>query len=182
MRWRWGSPWSTQIDHSDRVPAARRPHVMQPSRAYSFFIHSLWSCGPYYECNGRGYAVLPGVDIRCVPVAFSPSIKSYFHEKDNGGWGIVFTGKKLACRVFLIKRPYSSKRVVELHSSSELWNFNCARCNTMQPLETKTRYSRSCPTAPFGAHQATRPAPSAHVEAVGGSPGGRVGGAVSHID
>ena len=21
--------------------------------------------GPYYEYNGRGYAVLPGVDIRC---------------------------------------------------------------------------------------------------------------------
>ena len=122
MRWRWGSPWSTQIDHSDRVPAARRPHVMQPSRAYSFFIHSLWSCGPYYECNGRGYAVLPGVDIRCVPVAFSPSIKSYFHEKDNGGWGIVFTGKTLACRVFLIKRPYSSK---------ELWNFTALQsCGT----------------------------------------------------
>ena len=36
--------------------------------------------GPYYECNGRGYAVIPGVDIRFMPVAFSPSIKSYFHQ------------------------------------------------------------------------------------------------------
>ena len=25
--------------------------------------------GPYYEYNGRGYAVLPGVDIRCQPVS-----------------------------------------------------------------------------------------------------------------
>ena len=83
-----------QIDHDDR-PCPWRP---QPSRAHLF----LCVRGPYYEYNGRGYAVLPGVDIRChMPVsvftvnkelrvsspqrgrhplscllAFSPSIKS----------------------------------------------------------------------------------------------------------
>ena len=47
----------TQIDRNDR-PCPWRP---QPSRAHLF----LCVRGPYYEYNGRGYAVLPGVDIRC---------------------------------------------------------------------------------------------------------------------
>ena len=51
------NPETAQIDHDDR-PCPWRP---QPSRAHLF----LCVRGPYYEYNGRGYAVLPGVDIRC---------------------------------------------------------------------------------------------------------------------
>jgi hypothetical protein len=53
-----GSPWARRsiLASSDR-PCPLRP---QPSRAHVFFCVR----GPYYECNGRGYAVLPGVDIR----------------------------------------------------------------------------------------------------------------------
>ena len=32
--------------------------------------------GPYYECNGRGYAFLPGVDIRCHAFSVFTTVKS----------------------------------------------------------------------------------------------------------
>ena len=61
-------------------------HNASPWLRRVIFVVILCVRGPYYECNGRGYAVLPGADIRAMTVAFYlPSIKSsqgrrYFHQ------------------------------------------------------------------------------------------------------
>ena len=49
-----GTRGQTKIDHAT-VPAQRDPG----SRASALCVR-----GPYYECNVRGYAIIPGVDIR----------------------------------------------------------------------------------------------------------------------
>ena len=41
--------------------------------------------GPYYEYNVRGYAVIPGVDIRVMPLAIRTSNKAKFTEITCGG-------------------------------------------------------------------------------------------------
>ena len=54
-----GGVWAqTQIDHSDR-PCPWRP---QPSRAHLFFVFVVHTMS---TMAARGYAVPPGVDIRC---------------------------------------------------------------------------------------------------------------------
>ena len=50
-----GTRGQTKIDHAT-VPAQRDPDPR---------TSALCVRGPYYEYNVRGYAVIPGVDIRC---------------------------------------------------------------------------------------------------------------------
>ena len=66
----------TQTDRNRTPAGGARPiatlHVLSPQTSKSSDFEKpsrahLFLCvrGPYYEYNGRGYAVLPGVDIRC---------------------------------------------------------------------------------------------------------------------
>ena len=48
----------------------QRPHLSCQSEGGVYTSLVVTETGPYYEYNGWGYAVLPGVDIRCISLRF----------------------------------------------------------------------------------------------------------------
>jgi hypothetical protein len=62
----WSTRWldtSTSLGRQAGDAGARHVENLQPKGCNTGVVYR--KCTPYYEYNGRGYAVLPGVDIRC---------------------------------------------------------------------------------------------------------------------